>query len=756
VSTVAAPARPETEPLRSAPTYADRLVGTFPLIGVYIVLCAVYIVEAWQRITPWLFTDELELTQLSRSIASTGHAARRGQAHSPDSLYTYLTAPLWLIHNTATAYAAIKYVDVFVMTSAVFPTYLLARMLVRRPAALFAAAAAGAVPALVYSSYIVEETLAYPYAALCIFLIAKALVVSPERTRSSRTWIALAVAASLVAPAVKSELVIVPVMFASAALFAALSSESGRRRLAAWSLGDWVGAVILVMGAVFVVSGAGSRYSQAWYAITTFYKHRIIVMGDWAAGALAVGTGVIPLVVGIAALFKAPGETPSRELRMIRATLLAGLISFGLYTAMKAAYLSTVFETRVEERNLIYIAPMLFVATALVLERRSVNLRALAFAGVYVLYLVGYAVYHATQSPYEMGVRLYSDAPGFSIAQQANLTFYLTPRDVRLVLLGLFAVTMLIVLAPRLLATRTQLIGVLMAVLGVGIVAWNLTGEISAAANTNFIGRQFGASLVRPFSWVDAVTKGRPTLYYDQGVSDQTAEWMLEFWNPSIAGVTSLDGTIHGPGPAGEPNIAANGTLETATSPLGSAGQYSYAVESEPCVDLAGKTVARHPYHAADRIRVWQLVELSHPIRFRSQCVGISPDGWSGPLDSSYYRFFGTAGGWLRVDVSRREWSGPTPPSPVHVLVGKLAIRDFEPALGKVTRQVDFTIASGQTHAPVWVHVTTPSIAARVVVDGKFVPCQVEPTLGDCRILGAEVSYRFFRSRPSGKPHKGA
>ncbi len=108
----------------------------------------------------------------------------------------------------------------------------------------------------------------------------------------------MAVVASLIAPAVKSELVIVPVMFASAALFAAMSSEAGRRRLAAWSLGDWIGAVILVLGVVFFVSGAGSRYSQAWYAITTFYKHRMFVMGDWAAGALAIGIGVIPLVVG--------------------------------------------------------------------------------------------------------------------------------------------------------------------------------------------------------------------------------------------------------------------------------------------------------------------------------------------------------------------------------------------------------------------------------------------------------------------------
>jgi hypothetical protein len=127
-------------------TRADRLAALLPLAGVYVAFCFVYAVETWARVTPWLFTDELELTQLSRSIAATGHAARRGEAHSPDSLYTVLTAPLWLIHNVSTAYASIKYADVFAMTSVVFPTYFLARLVVGRRAALFAAAGAAAIP----------------------------------------------------------------------------------------------------------------------------------------------------------------------------------------------------------------------------------------------------------------------------------------------------------------------------------------------------------------------------------------------------------------------------------------------------------------------------------------------------------------------------------------------------------------------------------------------------------------------------------
>ena len=100
----------------------DRVQAALPLASVYFWLCIVYAVEAWQRVTPWLFTDELELTQLSRSIAATGHAARSGEAHSPGTLYTVFTAPMWLIHDVAAAYATVKYLDVFAMASVVFPT----------------------------------------------------------------------------------------------------------------------------------------------------------------------------------------------------------------------------------------------------------------------------------------------------------------------------------------------------------------------------------------------------------------------------------------------------------------------------------------------------------------------------------------------------------------------------------------------------------------------------------------------------------
>ena len=95
-----------------------------------------------------------------------GRAARRGQPHSFESLYSYLIAPAWWIHSTAGAYEAIKFLNVVVMCLTAVPVYLLGRMLIPRGAALVVALLSIAIPAMAYTSSIVPESLAYPWFAL--------------------------------------------------------------------------------------------------------------------------------------------------------------------------------------------------------------------------------------------------------------------------------------------------------------------------------------------------------------------------------------------------------------------------------------------------------------------------------------------------------------------------------------------------------------------------------------------------------------
>jgi hypothetical protein len=730
VSAVSSSPTAEPAALRApARSLSDRLVAALPLLSVYAWLCVVYLVEAWKRSTPWLFGDELELTQLSRSIAATGHAARRGQAHSFDSLYTFMTAPLWLIHDVGAAYSAIKYVDVFVMASVAFPVYFLARLVVGRGWALFAAAGAGAIPALAYTSYIVEENLAYPYAALCFFLIAKALV-----TRRWY-WIGAVLVASAIAPAVRSELAVIALVAVLATAFAVWSSPWGRARRASWTLSDYVGFFTLVAGAIFLLSGFGSSHSHEWYVATTAYEHRMWTMSMWAAAALTIGIGILPLIGGLASLWPARGETPSTELRVFRCVTVAAIVGFGMYTALKAAYLSTVFASRVEERNLIYVAPLLFVGTAIVLERRRVHPVALAASAVFALYLVAFAGHGTPGSPYELDLKLYSDAPGFGILQAANRYLHLSVAQARPALIGVSAGAVVLLAAAFVpaLRRRPRVLGAIAATAGILVIGWNLSGELGAAAATASLSNESANTLRHPFSWVDAATQRRPTLYFGAGEGDPNPENLLEFWNRSLTRFSSLDGTVGGPGPTVGPNLTRNGVLVYGTT----RGQFDYAVEDRPCVDLVGTVTATHPYLAGGKVQRWWLVRLTHPNRLAALCLGIYPDGWTGVGDSHYFRFSGGRGGRVRVVVSRA-LAGTAPESPIHVIMSGLRIDEHAyPEATRVTQRIDSTIKGGQTRV-FWLRAPADRFVAQVIVEQKFVPGN-----GDERELGAQVSYQF-------------
>ena len=118
------------------------------------------------RTTPWLFGDELELAQLSRAVADTGQRRGAASPYTFKTLYTYLMAPAWWIDDAPPRVRDREVHRRDLMTATVFPAYGIARMIVGKWPALFVAAGAAAIPPIAYSSMIVEEPLAYPYATL--------------------------------------------------------------------------------------------------------------------------------------------------------------------------------------------------------------------------------------------------------------------------------------------------------------------------------------------------------------------------------------------------------------------------------------------------------------------------------------------------------------------------------------------------------------------------------------------------------------
>jgi hypothetical protein len=150
-------------------------------------------------------------------------------------------------------------------------------------------------------------------------------------------------------------------------------------------------------------------------------------------------------------------------------------------------------------------------------------------------------------------------------------------------------------------------------------------------------------------------------------------------------------------------------------------------------------------------IKEWRLVRLTKPNHLLAQCDGIYPDGWSGPNDSSYFRFTGGQPGWLRITLSRQNW----PSSPVTVQLGTIGVQLRSPVLQRVTKQLHFTIGSKQPLVR-WLRVPASGYAVRVVIENKFIPRDLNPGVGDPRTLGALTDYRFFKTLPkSARRHTG-
>jgi hypothetical protein len=709
---------------RSAPigrTFADRLLAAVPLLSIFLWLSIVYAVEAWAHQTPWLFGDELELTQLSRAIAATGHAARRGEPHSFDTLWTYVMAPAWRIRDVHTAYATVKYIAVLIMTATAFPAYGLARLIVGKTASLFVAAASCVIPAMAYSSMIVEEPLAYPYSTLCVFLLLRTFI------RPTRWWIVGTVAALIVAPFVRGELVVLWAVLALGLLFLAWRTDRVRRWRATWTTWDWVGFVVLLFGAGVTVSAFLGKASFEWLISTDHYKRRIFDYGFNAAGALAIGLGVFPLVAGLASLWPGKGERPERALTVFRSVLLAAVISFGVYTAVKSTYVSTVFGTYTYERNLIYLAPLLFAGTALWLERRNFNPIAVVVSAAFVLYLL-------LTTPYENTQDISYNAPGLAILQQANRYLNLDHTGARIGLLAILALSVAL-----LIARSTRWVAVALAA---AIVAWNFTGALSFASASNRASDRFVDNIRKPFTWVDDTTGGEPTLYIGQQMADPNGEWLLEFWNPHslIGRVWSLDGTAPGPGPTLTPDP---GLPEGA---LSHDPHYPYVVE-ERGMNIVGQVVATHEHVAGGALQKWRLVKVAPPLRLRDFVTGQYADGWSG-ADSAYTRFSsGESNGRVRIVVAR-PWGGKDVPGLVTVRLGPIVIGDDnQPHVGAPTTTRQFTLhANGVKRLTL--PVPGPHFRVEVHVTPTFSPRELSPqTDSDNRDLGAKITYVYLPPR---------
>jgi hypothetical protein len=701
----------------SAPTRAGRIspgLVRLVLAFAYVCLAALYAWQAANRVSPTIFSDEAEFAQISRGIAEDGIPSRRGQPSSFETLYTYLVAPAWWLDDPKAAWEAAKLIGVLVMSTALFPAYALARFVVSRGWALVAATIAVAAPPLSYAPYLLDEPLAYPFSTAALWAVAAA-VARPSPGR----W-GLAAAICLLAPFVRGQLaVLIAVLFAG--LFAVLwRTERFRRWRATWTIGDWVGAVTLVVGLALAASAAAGHRSEPWYVATGFFKQRMLDHAVWSLAALTIGLGVLPFVATIVALLsRRLRET--NEGRAFVVVCAAAFTVFVGYAAVKGAHLSTIFAVLILERNLIYLTPLALIATAAVLSRTLTSWPALLAGVAATLLLIQHAAFRLDQYPY-------FEAPGLAITTFANRELSWNEPTVRRALL-VAAIVSGALLAARWLV-RPRALGLSLALLSACAVAtWAMTTEVYAARGLNVFAERLHGATPQPVDWVDRSTGGEPTLFLGQQINDPNPIFLLEFWNRSIRHVWSIDGTA--PVPSVSPDL---GAPDGSISPAIDVG---WAVTGNG-VEVVGERIGE-PRGGMTLFRV------APPLRFRYAQNGVSTDSWMG-AHATYAQYApdeGRSRGYARVVLSREgACSAAIPVTDVVVRIGTVVVRDKQPALGAVTEVARKSLAP--CGAEVVVLRATVPYFVDVSVSSTFVPAEIDASSGDRRALGAQVRFDFL------------
>jgi hypothetical protein len=700
----------------------DRFLAAIPYAVVSLVVLALLAWQASIRKTPTIFGDELEWTQISRAIADTGHAARRGDPIGFKSLYPYLIAPFWWIHTTSTAYTVIKYADTILMALAAIPTYLIARMLVPKRIAFVAAMSALCTTAFFYSAFLIPEVAAFPMFALCAWITIRALA------RGGVRWLVAAAVLDLAAPLVRGELIIVPTAAAAAASIVWLVGPQGRRLRRRWGVVGHVLAAVALVVAFLVLNKLFGHHSQEWATVTHQWRGRMWTLGMEATSALALGLGLLPFLGGVASLWL-PDRRDDPAWRAFAAFTAAALVTTWTYTAVKAAFLSTVFATRVEERNMIYVQPLLIAGTAawLCSRRRFLPLSLAAWA--FTTWLV---LHYGYQLDFP-----YFEAPGYGIATMANRAFRWDQATIKHALEVISAGLLAVILLAHFVRRGRLVAGVLLAT-AAGALAMMLAGEITSTRGSGITSSTYLRYLPQPPDWIDQAAHGQNVTYLGQDIStgDALGVSLMEFWNRDVKNIWSLDGSAPGPGPTLTPDLAnREGELTN--------GAGIDLVLTPDVVSLTGPVVARRPGETLRRVvdGKWALHQASYGVAHDGWITGSSDD----PVARGRFAYFGpeTKRGVLHVGVGRAGFCPSAAPN-AHVVikVGPLRLNEQR---APYVRHASYTrrVVVPNCHQRELTFSVVPPVAVEVSATPVVYP--IDYNIGDNRYLGVQVGFSFTK-----------
>jgi hypothetical protein len=587
--------------------------------GIVFVSAAIRFLLARRMVAPSIMVDELIYSELAKSYAAHGHFLIRDipAGGSYGLVYPFLISPAYRLFGAVPdAYQATKAINSVLMSLAAIPAYFLARRVLTTPLALVAAVLAVALPSLLYTGNVMTENAFYPI-FLCVALVLVRMLERPTRL-NQLTLLELCVVAFETR---QQALALFPAVVTAPLLL-------GRRGLGRFRVlyGTLAGVVVLV---VLGEAVRGRTPLALLGAYETAGRHRdsavaVLTWLLWHVAALVLYLGVVPAAAFVVLALSWRTLAPQQRAFFAAASALTAWLILEV-----AAFASLPGVTRIEERNIFYVAPFFLIALLLWIERGAPRPRigaplAAASCGLLVAVLSFANVF---------GVRPTGDT--LALLPWWRLQAHgLTLHQVRFVLaLAALAGAALFAFVPR----RFALVLPLLVFVYFAVSERPIESQLTSASRAAL----FGGIRSVPRDWIDRrVGKGADVAAIWTGRTDAHVIWENEFFNRSVGRVYDSGAAMPGGLASVRVTVGSDGYLRERE---GRTIRHRYVL-SDGSLDLDGVKKASD---SSLGINLW---EVNGALRAITQVTGLYPGGtWSG--SSVDYRRLHCAGGSVRVTL---------------------------------------------------------------------------------------------------------
>jgi uncharacterized membrane protein YidH (DUF202 family) len=580
---------------------------------------------------PWIAPDEQLYGLLGRSLVAGDGLTVLGERIPYYSLvYPLLVGLPFAWTGVEEGVRTVQFLQALAMSLTAVPVFLWARPIAGARWALAAAGLTVLIPGLVYSGLFMSEALYYLVATLAVWALA-ACLARPTLVRQGCLLgaVALAFGTRLQAVGLAGTIIL-----ALALVAVAERSLAPFRRLLLTL------AVLGAGAAVWVVSRVrAGGFGELLGAYAPLAQADEYSLGDiaqslaWQTGAVALLTVAVPLVaLGILAWEMLRGREDDHRVR----ALVASALAYAVVTLVVVGAFASRFVEHVTERQLLSVAPPIFVVFAVWLHRGAprpqpaTSIVAFAVAAAALLLPLDRVTTPAA----------YADSPSMISLEQLSRHLDEAPFE------GIYAGALALLLLAAVLLPR-RVVPALAIVVALALSSASLVASIEVRDRSQTERERTFAGV--PVDWVDAAGERDVALL----VTDERfwpSAWELLFWNESVRSVVRLRGA-DSPGvvPQEVVTVRRDGALEARSG----ADLTPQAVAAPTGTSIVGEELAAMPpsFEQAG-MALWR---VEPPLRMSRRITGLRPNGDLHGGEAARIEVFGCGPGELQLTLLGKE-----------------------------------------------------------------------------------------------------